>query len=206
MNGKNTRARRTLTLRCLIVALCATAPLDAATQQVGEDDEDARRRLIRKTAGQDDGNIMTAIIDTMSQVEERLAIDLDAGASTLDAQDRILRDIDRAIEEARKNLQSKNRQPQSQGENQPPGEPDDARDSADQQQGAQQSGAGRRGDGTEQSGDPQGALFEARRQWGNLPPRQRQEIMQGINEDFDEEFREHINRYYEALSREADEQ
>ena len=45
-----------------------------------------------------------------------------------------------------------------------------------------------------------GALREARRQWGHLPPRDRDEILQAADEDIHDKYREQIERYYELLA------
>ena len=51
----------------------------------------------------------------------------------------------------------------------------------------------------------EGLLQELRRQWGNLPPRAREEILQGATEEMHDAFREQIFKYYEALSKRREE-
>jgi hypothetical protein len=46
---------------------------------------------------------------------------------------------------------------------------------------------------------PDGELIDVRRAWGHLPMREREEIIQGVNEEFLEEYREWVERYYRAL-------
>ena len=42
-------------------------------------------------------------------------------------------------------------------------------------------------------------LRESRRGWGNLPEREREEVLQGVDEEFLERYREWIEQYYRAL-------
>ncbi len=183
---------------CLAVA----APPSGWTQENGSDDE-SKRRLIRKTKGQDDGDVMSRIIDHMDQAGERLADTFDPGDATQQIQKQALRDLDLAIKQAKQNMRAsrsasvQNRQKRGEGETSDDAEGDDAKSQSDSDSGDQgSSGIG----GRIEVGKDGGTLSERRRHWGHLPPRDRHEIMQSEDDEFHEKYRRQIERYYETLA------
>ena len=50
-----------------------------------------------------------------------------------------------------------------------------------------------------------GRLKEFRRGWGNLPQRDRDEVLQGIDEDSLEKYRRQIESYFRALAEDQEE-
>ena len=51
---------------------------------------------------------------------------------------------------------------------------------------------------------PGGSLQESRRTWGQLPRREREEVIQGVDERYLERYRTWIERYYRALQESDD--
>ena len=49
-----------------------------------------------------------------------------------------------------------------------------------------------------------GEFRESRRGWGHLPQRDRDELLQGIDEEFIEQYRPQIEQYYRALTETED--
>ncbi len=190
--------------RLMLVGILSGVPLAVVAQEEKpQDDDESKRRLIRKTRGESDNDVMVRIIDGMARAGHRLGESFDAGEATQAVQRQIVKDLDLAIRQARQNLRTRRSSAQSQGERRTEGETSDQ----PPDKGAQ----GKSGDEPSDS-DPsgpgggnvevglKGALQEARRQWGHLPPRDRDEIMQGANEESHEKYREQIERYYELLA------
>lgn len=168
--------------------------------------DDLGERLIRKAVTDEDEGIMDIMIRLMDESAQRLEIQFDSGEQTQDVQNRILRQLDEAIQQAASMTRQKSRSSKpSQGERRSSARPE-------QQQGKDRSA--RRNDRaaadnpseSTEKGSPApvrdaegGELREARRTWGHLPQRERDEVIQGVNEKHLERFRAWIERYYQAL-------
>jgi hypothetical protein len=153
---------------------------------------------------------MAGVIRMMKEVAAKLEIQFDAGESTQVLQRRILSQLDEAIKTAaaqrrpnRKNEPmpggDKRRMPQRTAEN--------AKKKADGQKrtaDAAKSGDAVPGAGAGQTSLTGGSLEESRRSWGNLPSRERDEVIQGSGERFLERYRAWIERYYRALQEVGD--
>ncbi len=177
-------------------------PLSGWTQEGGSDDE-SKRRLIRKTKGQDDGDVMSRIIDHMDQAGERLADTFDPGDATQQIQKQALRDLDLAIKQARQNMRAsrsasaQNREKRGEGQTSDDAEGDDATGQSDSDSGdGSASGLG----GSIEVGQDGGTLSERRRHWGHLPPRDREAMMQKGDDEYHEKYRRQIERYYQTLA------
>ena len=186
------------TTLCLTVAV----PLSGWTQEGGSDDE-SKRRLIRKTKGRDDGDVMSRIIDHMDQAGERLADTFDPGDATQQIQKQALRDLDLAIKQAKQNMRAsrsasaQNREKRGEGQTSDDAGGDDAKGHSDSDSGdGSASGLG----GSIEVGKDGGTMSERRRHWGHLPPRDRDEIIQSVDDEFHEKYRRQIERYYETLA------
>ncbi len=184
-------------------ALCfaVAAPLPGWTQEGGSDDE-SKRRLIRKTKGQDDGDVMSRIIDHMDQAGERLADTFDPGDATQQIQKEALRDLDLAIKQAKQNMRasrsasSQNREKRGEGQTS-----DDAESQSDSDLGDEGSaGTGAGLGGGIEVGKDGGTLSERRRHWGHLPPRDRDAMIQRGDGENHEKYRRQIERYYQTLA------
>lgn len=162
-------------------------------------DEDLARKLIHGADDESEG-VMGEIMALMDRSADRVGRDFDTGPSTRLVQQSILDKLDEAISSARKKKSKSQSTPQSTGEareNQPPskGEQSQPQDAAAQQ--GEEVGA-IKGEAAEAQGSQ--PPREIRRSWGNLPFRDRDEILQGIDEDSVERFRELIEEYYRALA------
>ncbi len=183
---------------CLAVA----APPSGWTQENGSDDE-SKRRLIRKTKGQDDGDVMSRIIDHMARAGERLADTFDPGDATQQIQKEALRDLDLAIKQAKQNMRAsrsasaQNREKRGEGQTSDDAEGDDAEGRSDSGSGDEGS-AGLGGD--IEVGKDGGTMSERRRHWGHLPPRDRDAMIQGVDDEYLEKYRRQIERYYQTLA------
>lgn len=183
------------------------AHLGAQTpDQPGEQEDQSKERLIRKIKGDEDDDVMVRIIQRMDEVRRRLADLFDVGAQTQRIQQDILKELDLAIKQARQNMRRITVSGEQQGDKRKQGQASDATDAQDQTDASDQAhgqDAADGGDEIEAAGP--GALREHKRQWGHLPPRDRDEILQGVNEDVQEKYREQIDRYYEALAQPEEE-
>lgn len=185
-----------------VLCFGVAVPLSGWTQEGGSDDE-SKRRLIRKTKGQDGGDVMSRIIDHMDQAGERLADTFDPGDATQQFQKQALRDLDLAIKQARQNMRASrsasapNREKRGEGQTSDDAEGDDAKGQSDS--GSGDEGAAGLGGGIEVGKDG-GTLSERRRHWGHLPPRDRDAIIESEDDEYHEKYRRQIERYYETLA------
>ena len=201
--------RRFIRLICpLAMALCcATTWANHQTQpeqKQEQKDKELGERLIRKAVTDADEDIMTTIIRLMNEVSRKVEVEFDAGDNTQALQKRIMDQLDEAIKVA-----AAQRRPQR--AMQRPSEGDKRRKQQTRKR-PEGTDAGSQGDAQEdsssKSGEPGTAAgaaggdasgFDARRAWGHLPPRQRDEVIQGIGEEFLERYRVWVERYYRAL-------
>jgi len=164
--------------------------------------------LVNKLTGadndkQDPNDTMKQMVDRMGQSQSRLSNNEDPGAITQETQKRILTDLDVMIEYARKQQQSSKPNPNSK---QQPG--DKRKMSSGQQQGPHEEGGNQ---AATDSSLPRGPISAAQsngedmhqkgpQEWGNLPPRDRDLISNGANEQYLPSYKEMIDRYYQALA------
>ena len=177
-----------------------------------EDGKELGEKLIRRVRTDSEEGMMAEIIRLMDTAAARLEVEFDAGEETQVLQQRIMDQLDEAIQEASSARHpGKQRQQISKGDKRrkhrrtsrqskdgkrTPGDAKDASssDAADQ-------------DSARESGGPSGGnLRERRRSWGNLPRRARDEVIQGASEQYLERFRAWIERYYQALQESEDSQ
>lgn len=175
----------------------------AEEKKAGEGD--LSERLLRKSKVTADGDVMSEILRLMNESSHRLEVRFDPGDETQAVQKSILDKLKDAIEQAamQRRITSSSSQSTSgerrKMEEPSPGEPaestettEDAGQAADARGSTSETSPGE----TEM---PSGRLIELRRSWGNLPLRDRDEIIQGVGEASLERYREWINRYYQAL-------
>ncbi len=168
-------------------------------------DDELGKRLIRRALDIPDDDLMAAIIRLMHEAAQRLEVEFDAGEPTQALQQRVMDQLDDAIKEAAA------RRRKSNPEN--PGSQSDKRQRPPPAQKQPSKGKAQRvgdtPDPTAQPGGPAdddplrtasgGELKESRRGWGHLPQREREEIIQGVGENYLERYRAWIERYYRAL-------
>ncbi|NOT02773.1 MAG: hypothetical protein HOP29_19390 [Phycisphaerales bacterium] len=160
--------------------------------------DDLSKRLLR--GDDDDGDPITRIIDEMKRVENDLKQSFDAGAETQSRQQRIIDELNAAIAAAARrggmrsggnadSFDPRRRNPGSTG------------DQTGQPAGGAKPPDGSTARGTTDPDDSQPPPAAAMsRGWGHLPPRERDEVIQGAREPSLEKFREWIERYYRSLA------
>ncbi len=194
------------------------APREAANGDEaagGEQLQPGVRRLVEEG---DAADMLDAALRQMEDVSARLGERLDAGLDTQREQESILRKLDQVIAAARQQQESNSSSSSgSGGGGQQPRQQDIGGRSVAAQQagsqgqpGAEQSGAeqagagenrGETGVGGRPPGDPRTEpLEEIRKEWGNLPPRLRDELTEGLSEEFSPAYRELTEQYYRALA------
>jgi hypothetical protein len=171
------------------------------------DDQDLLNKLTGKSdvsggEAKDIGAKMEEVMERMGQAETRLARQRDPGLVTQETQRRIMTDLDVMIEYAREQ-QKKGGQ----------GKPQNSRPGQQKQESSgQQSGPGQPGGtkaatdsnmrpGSASTPESNGAdIHETGTHWGDLPPRDRDLVAHGASEHYLPEYKEMINKYYQALA------
>ncbi|MEX0885280.1 MAG: hypothetical protein WD009_02470 [Phycisphaeraceae bacterium] len=195
----------------------ATAPPgDAAPDPL---DDEARRLLEREREAAADA--FRQAVGEMADVAERLEARLDASVSTQRAQQAILDKLDQVIAAARRQQAGQGGGGGGgggEGEARPRDGDTGAGDVAEQSpadgQGdgdsaSAQAGAGEHGGGFSpgqvRDADADGTPFEQlQREWGNLPPRLRDEISEGLDQPYSPVYRELTEAYYRRLAEEEE--
>lgn len=192
----------------LAVIICAyVTAVPAAGQRSPEPQPPDKlgEKLIREARGETERDVMDAVTRLMEGVSRRLQVDFDTGEKTRAMQADILEKLDEAIKTAA--AQRRPRRSRSQSSS------SDKRRMTKKQseKSAQQSAAAKQNDASQDASTNMppgsvtdgmasgGQLQEIRRSWGNLPHREREEIIQGVDEQFLERYRTWIERYYRAL-------
>lgn len=161
---------------------------------------------------QSPGEFMKAIQD-MKLAGDRLTTRADAGIETQRVQERALRRLDQMIEQMRNQQQSSGGNSQQQSQQQDTGSQQNQSRQQEQKEGqageraeassdtaAQQ--AGRQGQVRE--GDTEDEpLTENLSEWGNLPQRLRDQLLQGADDRFSPLYRSLTERYYRRLAEES---
>lgn len=171
---------------------------------VSDNEDRLRKRLVDQAVKGRPANVMDRIIDLMKESAERIDLSFDPGKETQQYQQEIIEQLDAAIEAAAARTKRttsnapspgdkrKMKKPSQQESRSPEGKGKSV--NSDGQERELQPGQVREGDGAEQSKD-----FDARLGWGALPPRDRDEVIQGFGEEYLEAYRRWIERYYRAL-------
>jgi hypothetical protein len=156
------------------------------------------------------GEALARTLTLMEQSRQQLSVKLDPGPETQAVQQQIVAALDDLIAAAMAGAKgtagaSGQPQPGERRERQQPGQPDKTADGPPTPAGDVPGQPGSvQSDGTGLT-TPSGEFRESRRGWGHLPPRERDEIIQGVREAVLEKYREQINQYYRALAEEETE-
>lgn len=146
----------------------------------------------------------------MARARQRLAINHDPGNVTQEIQKRILEDLDRLIDQARKNQQSGSQQTSSQ-------KPSESHQKQSQQVQAQNQGQNQPAQANPPPPSSDGAtqthsaaagskprdlkqITETASEWGHITPRLRDAVIESKSETLVESYRRLIEDYYEGLS------
>lgn len=196
---------------------------DAAAEPDDEDeagDDDAGASLLdeslrRMLDGGDPADVFQQAVREMGAVADRLGGEFDPGIETQRMQQSILDKLDQVIAAAQQQQSDASddgggSDGQSSAQQQDTGGADPAQQQPDAgDTDAQSAEAGDQpSDGDASPGDvqeaqtPEQALRELRQEWGNLPPRLRDEIAEGMNERFSPVYRSLTESYYRRLAEE----
>jgi len=172
------------------------------------DDELIRRMLDRAAGEGDDEEVLQRVMRLMEASRLRLAAQFDPGEQTQRVQRRILDDLDEAIKRSgkrrgrpqQKQQQKKSADRRSRGQRQQQQQQQKQNKAASDQRkrAGDEAPVGR---GEAENGKVTRTPVERGRQWGNLPARDRDAVLQGIKDDYLPKFKEMIERYYKALGR-----
>lgn len=166
------------------------------------------KRLIREATGVRE-DVMDTVVRLMGESARSLEIEYDAGPETQAVQQEIVDQLENAIKKAaaqRRPIRPSRQRPRGDRRRMPRSGPEGnqhAEPSASSASAQAESGT------VDAAGNPVapdgsgGALIETRSGWGHLPPRERDELIQGSEEAFLEQYRAWIELYYKALQ-EAD--
>ncbi len=173
--------------------------------------DDLSERLIRKALQDEDKDLMTDLVRLMGESARRIEIDFDPGPQTQAVQQRVQEKLEDAIKLAasRQRMRKQTPTPTDPDKRRMPTNPKRQPRSASKPQSAepQEPGppaAGTRTDVSAATDALPTDLKDVRRTWGNLPRRERDEVIQGVGEEFLERYRLWIERYYRALQERED--
>lgn len=162
------------------------------------------------------GDPTTAVLEDMRSVSQRLGRDLDPGLQTQRMQEAIMARLDQMIKQAKQqqssSSSSSSSQQQQQQQEQEQGSQSNAQQKkqnktasadGDSSKAGQGENKGETGSADKVDRDGNEPLRQNRVEWGNLPPRVRDELLQGSHERFSPIYRELTEAYYRRLSEES---
>ena len=177
----------------------------------------------RKLAGQDAGDLFQQALRDMSEASDRIGKRSDVFTDTQRLQAEAIQKLDRVIASSNQQQQSSSSSSSSQDQqsgsqrsqgsdqNQQQGDRKQG-DKQGDQQGDNASKQGQQNGGRDPSqgagkpprppGNPNDPLEQTRKEWGNLPSRTRDELIQAQNEPFSPVYRELTEQYYRRLAEE----
>jgi hypothetical protein len=171
------------------------------------DDDDLVKQLINPSNGPKDtapnpDQQLQEMLQRMADSQKRL-IDKDPGAVTQESQRRIITDLDGVIDILRK--QQQNPQSQSKPSDQPAQQKQESKGNHSGNGGkpgntAAQQDQLSRGDVDAPVSNGQDLRNKGPSEWGNLPPKDRDLISNGVNEQYLPAYKDMIDRYYQALA------
>lgn len=195
----------------LLIAVAAIAQEPAKEQKPEKpveqkDPSDLGERLVRKALTDSSEDVMAEILRLMGESSRRLDADFDAGDQTQAVQKRVMERLDEAIKQAAAQLRQQKQSPSQQKSDKRKQEQagKEQQKKKEQSQGSDPtadpdaSNAENKGEAAETK-LPGGDMTESRRAWGQLPQRDRDEVIQGKNEQFLERYRQLIDQYFRAL-------
>jgi hypothetical protein len=182
------------------------ADLDA--EQPDDEPTDLVDALLRRAGGQGGKPVMTRVIENMTRSRRQLREKYDPGKVTQRIQAQIIKDLEEAIELAQQASSSSSSSSSSQGQSKQKGRRQGQRPGQQQQPGGGQPQTNRGNQaardevgshGRVQDGARGNDIEEGRKEWGNLPQRDRDEVVQGQDERGLSRWKAMIERYYTAL-------
>ncbi len=174
---------------------------DPPSQQATDEDEDLSDKLIRQAVGEGEGGIMDEVSALMKQSEKQLGVGFDPGQATQLVQRKIIDKLDNAIASAQRRKSKSSSSKRQSGDRRKGSTKPKAEQQAGKTQSAQDSSKSDAEGSVTDSGETKSGKFrEARRGWGMLPERDRDEVLQGAEESVIEKYRELVERYFRALA------
>lgn len=179
----------------------------------------------RKLAGQDAGDLFQQALRDMSEASERMGKKSDVFTDTQRLQAEAIQKLDRVIASSSQQQQSSSSSSSSSSQDQQSGSQQSQGSDKNQQQGDRKQGdkqgdqqgdnASKQGENSGGSnpsdragkpprppGNPNDPLEQTRKEWGGLPSRTRDELIQAQNEPFSPVYRELTEQYYRRLAEE----
>ena len=171
---------------------------------------DQQKALDNALAEQEPAEAFSQAILDMDESAIRLGESGSTGLTTQRLQIRIIDRLQLLIDSARKQQQQQQQQQQSQSNSD--SQQDPGKQQGDEQQQQQQQQQQQNGNESNSSQPPapvseelQGELDETRIEWGNLPPRVRELINQGMRDRVSEVYRSMTEAYYRRMAEDASE-
>ena len=177
-------------------------------------EEEAEAELQRRLSGAELESAFDEAIEKMRISASRLDEAFDPGLGTQRVQESILAKLDQLIDEARNQQQSSSSRSSSQSQSQPQEQPSPPQQDpgkqqrtpgeseADRQAGQPQDGQEADPPGPE-SGELNSMFEESRSEWGSLPERFRDELLQGRSDRFSPLYERLTRAYYRRLAEES---
>lgn len=189
----------------LVTMLLFAAPLPDPPP-VQPQPDDLARKLIRKSVDETEQDPMDKMLADMQQISQKLHDEFDPGEQTQSLQRQVTTQLDEAIKAAAARRRAKSQSDPKQVSDKrtmPAGrktqsKPADTQDGAAAMTKPEQSTAPA-GDGKSEKPDGRRELPGTRRAWGHLPQRDREEVLQGAEEQSLERYRQWIEQYFRAL-------
>lgn len=169
-------------------------------------DRDVEDELERELAEIRITDAFALALEKMSISADLLDLKLDSGLGTQRVQEEILSKLDQVIDQAQQmqamgagaSGSGSSRKRQSSPSKPAPGQP---RPGGQQQSQSQDSQAG--GPPPRQDGDINTVMEESRTEWGHLPDRIREMLIQGLNDKYSSLYRRLTEEYYQRLAEEG---
>ena len=184
----------------------STAPADPIDPDTSETQNDLNDEIERALSVSDAVDAFEQAVNEMDDVSRRLGRALDPGIETQRAQESILRKLDQVIEAAQDQSSSGGGSSSGKPRDQDQGSKDLAQQQAgaggqQAQPGGAQASTGAAGTGTPINPETEDTPIEQlRKEWGELPPRVREELSDGLRERFSPLYRSMTEAYYKALA------
>ena len=162
--------------------------------------------LQRELDGERPAELFSQVVELMDTAAGQLGVQRDLGIATQRIQQSILAKLDQLIAEAEKN-QCKGSSSQSKSPSSVRQDTGDARNASPGPAGATPTGS-QPNRGTPSSGRVERVqagrpIEQLRREWGHLPPRVRDQLIQGFEEPFSPIYQTLTERYYRRLAEEG---
>lgn len=179
--------------------------------------EEAKRELDKQLTEAEVSNAFVQAMEKMSVAADLLDVKFDAGLDTQRIQEDIIAKLAQLLDQARRNQQqssssssssSSQQQQQRQQQQQQQQNPGQRQQNQREQDGQQrnQDPADNRSEMDPppgQDANPNSVLEESRSEWGNLPQRLREQLLQGRRDHMPSLYRRMIDEYYKRLAEEG---